>query len=780
MFSDPRRNLVPQLTTLAFCAAPGPHRDARSAPSPRGDGTQHQLWVRIYPDDCSIDTFEDMLSATELANAKLYWQGIFRAGGIEADQRAAWRSLVAAHGSGRAGYIVDTYQPTNLPPPAKADGDRRDPGHPDLRRRWRRPTRRPSRRIGRRCGSPTAMPASCKRRKMRSIDAVGAARAAELIAGYVPFNLADSPAPPLTKASVALSTAFVIFPPDPVVRQSAWSQAPQVRQFPERFVVIGFNGTNKTLEAIGNVVTLPLYVGPDPSADPTTDPTSAIHPDGGDLFVPDQLKWMVDFERALDAGMALAIDLTPAQVRTGFDRLLVLGLQLGGRQGDGQAALEQLLRHHAAGRSGLALVPQGTPAHNTSDASTGFTKRDDPDQSFDDRKNAPLFTSTSDPMLKRDGQWVAEALGVDPAVFAAVHAADGKDQMRARAMQRALWPATIGYWMDKLMTPVFSDDTISNTRAYFTQYVSGRGAVPAIRIGGQPYGILPTTAFSRIGWLNAQQRGVFGDPPLSFLQALLAVLRAVDTDWTAMATNNAHVGGTGDAHQILLDVIGLHPSSVEYYSRSAESLSELFNFANLWGFGPGFVQALNALALHAAAAGLLGRLGYAGTSQPDILQHYFLRTAEQITTVIDDLPLSETQGIRAWTDDNRNYIQSVPSIRPPHPTATCWRRAVSPGTGLRRRCCTCICVTRCLSDTTTPATTITPVQGSWGPTHCSRCERSRPHSHRPSTPPRPDSRRSTRRRAASQGARPHRSSTSFAIGLAWRWRPPVCLTSSPR
>ena len=46
---------------------------------------------------------------------------------------------------------------------------------------------------------------------------------------------------------------------------------------------------------------------------PTADPTSAIHPDGGDLFVPDQLKWMVDFERAVAAGMGLAIDLTPAQ-----------------------------------------------------------------------------------------------------------------------------------------------------------------------------------------------------------------------------------------------------------------------------------------------------------------------------------------------------------------------------------------------------------------------------------------------------------------------------------
>jgi hypothetical protein len=350
----------------------------------------------------------------------------------------------------------------------------------------------------------------------------------------------------------------------------------------------------------------------------------------------------------------------------------VLGLQLGSRQGDSKAALEQLLRHHAAGRSGLALVPQGTPTHNSSDASTGFTRRDDPDQSFDDRKNAPLFTPTSEPTLKRDGQWLAEALGVDPALFAAVHAAGGKDQMRARAMQRALWPATIGYWMDKLMTPVFSDDAIADTRRYFTQYVSGRGAVPAIRIGGQPYGILPTTAFSRIRWLDATKRG---DPQIGYLRALFAVLRAVDTDWTTMAAHNAHIGRPGDAHQTLLDIVGLHPSSVEYYSRSAQSLAELFNFANLWGFGPRFVQALNALALHAGASGLLQRLGYTGTVQPDILQHYFLRNAGHITTVIDDRPLSAVGD----ADDPR-LDRRQPQL---HPVADRRRRNVARGVAHR-------------------------------------------------------------------------------------------------
>ena len=88
--------------------------------------------MRIYPDDCSIDTFEPTLSTTEVQNAKRYWQGIWRAGGVEDDERAAWRDLVAAHGSGRAGFIVDDYQPANIGDrPTKAQRSRRDPRHPD-------------------------------------------------------------------------------------------------------------------------------------------------------------------------------------------------------------------------------------------------------------------------------------------------------------------------------------------------------------------------------------------------------------------------------------------------------------------------------------------------------------------------------------------------------------------------------------------------------------------------------------------------------------------------
>ncbi len=622
----------------------------------------HQLLVRIYPDDCSIDTFEPLLSQSELLNVKNYWMNLWRAGGQENGQRGAWRNLVAAHGSGRAGWLADNFQPVNLAaPPTKADANDQIlviPTTTPLAAAEAAPLSAYWQSVWLAAGEATNIEAA----NAALVTAVGASRAAELISGYAPFNLADAPAAPLTRAGVGLAVAFVIFPADPDTTLQSWSQAPQVRQFPDRFVALGFNGGAQTLEAVGGPVTLPLYTGPDPSADPTIDPTSSLHPDGPDLFVPDALQWMVDFDRAVAAGMALAIPLTPAQAVAGFDRLLVLGLQFGTPAGQGPAALQELLAHHQASRSGFSLVAQGTPAHNATGANAGATPENDADASFDDRKNRPLFTPAGDAAQKPDGQWLAEFLGLDPAFVGGVHGSGGMDQKQARAMQTALWPATLGYWMKTLFTPnpgtasIFSDGVVEEARAFFTSFVSGRGPLPAIRIGGQPYGILPVTAFSRIQWYRGDNLSRISLPQ-SFLASLYDLLRQIDADWTAMSRSAAWIGKAGDPHQTLLDILALHPSSVEYYSRNAESLAQLFNMVNLFTLGPAWLTALINLGLEAQAVTLLRHLGYTGTDLPDLLNHYFLTDNPRITTLIDDRALSETSPIRAYTDDGRNYLQ---------------------------------------------------------------------------------------------------------------------------
>lgn len=644
--------------------------ETRFVISGRAVGPKARLLVRIYPDDCSIDTFEETLSDGELSNVKRYWQNMWRAGDVDAGKRGAWRGLVDAHGSGRAGYLVDTYRPLNQPPTKSQPSDQILVIVTDAP-----PAEADANAIGQYWvawwaadGDPTAQQAA-----RDALDGqVGGPHAAELVALYVPVNLADRPEAPATPGAVDVTTAFLVLPADPPTRATSWTQAPTIRQFPDRFVVIGYRDGHPPVQALGGPVTLPLYVGPDPEADPT----AGIHPDGGGLHIPDQLKWMVDFDAAEQAGMAVTVPLSPDQAQTGFDRLLVLGVRSGAdpdnelSRGREQRALASptvattqfdgltgLLHHHHVGRAGLALLPQGTPTHNTTGVGSGYSKLDNPDESYDDRSRLPLFTHTDDPMRRADGQWLAEALGVDPALLATVHGADGRDQERGRAMARALWPATMGYWMDKLMTPVFDEATVEHTHWYLTNYVHGNGAVPAIRIGKQPYGILPTTAFSRLTWLAEVHRGPDRvDPRLAYLRQLHRVLARIGDDWRKLSLGAAHVGAVGDAHQILLDIVGLHPSSVEYHYRYAESIDALYNVQNLYGEGDQYNKQVSALGQWERAHFLLSALGYTGEEVPDIFNHLFLTDNHELDIVIDDQPLSETKGIRAYTDDGRDYL----------------------------------------------------------------------------------------------------------------------------
>ena len=60
------------------------------------------LLVRAYPDQWAIDMFAPKPTEQEVDNVRRFWASWFRAGGDDGMRRAAWRALVASHGSGRA------------------------------------------------------------------------------------------------------------------------------------------------------------------------------------------------------------------------------------------------------------------------------------------------------------------------------------------------------------------------------------------------------------------------------------------------------------------------------------------------------------------------------------------------------------------------------------------------------------------------------------------------------------------------------------------------------
>jgi len=663
-FSDPRdaiEELPDEIPILLF-----PVRLETRFKSVVGDdnGSHDELWVRIYPDTCAVDTFEEKLSDTEVANARRFWIETWAAGGIEAQARAAWRNLVASHGAGRAAWIVHEFAPAAAPP-AKATPDdivlviatEAPPSAQEqaaLSAYWEAVWLAEGDRVRTESAAQTLAAAP------------GVGDAQQLIELFVPANLAASPVLPTKRDEVGLDVAWLVVPDAPDSKTRSWTAPARLPVMPDRFVVLGYQDDRVVFEALGNAIPSPLSAGPNPSAPPEQ---QFAHDAAGNLHVPDELRWMVDFEEAVGVGMGLKVPLDSAQVDLGrpLQRVVALGLRLADTGAEASARLEELLAHHRYGSAGLSFVPQGTPTNNTDSEApaAGYDRLDDPDAAYDAlfTDSVKLVGAPTDWWERRDGQWLADALGIGAEPFDSVpHAAD-MDLAEARAMNRALWPATFGYAMETMLHPVFDADQVDATRWFQTHFVSGRGLLPSLRIGNQPYGVLPVSALSRWEWLDNDRVYAVGGLELpgdfiAYRQALAVVLNAMRVDWAEFAQAVSSVGDPGDPHQLLLDVIGLHPASVEFHQRYAESLEHLFNRSKLQGLAAQVVDTARGNDLQRQALALLRRLGYAGELEPDALSRFFFARANRLNgPLIDDRPLSEQTRIRAYTADGRNYLE---------------------------------------------------------------------------------------------------------------------------
>ena len=333
--------------------------------------------------------------------------------------------------------------------------------------------------------------------------------------------------------------------------------------------------------------------------------------------------------------------------------------------GAGADRLEALLRDHRDGDAGLAIMRHGTPTNATGGGNTAFTRGEDADATFAAVHAAePAFTPEQDPFARRDGQWLADWLGLDPELLQRVPGAGGTDQIEARAMNAALWPATLGAFLDAMLVtpgdppqPLVPDALVARLRAFFALFVSGRGALPAIRIGAQPYGILATTAFSRMTFPPPRGPVTHVPPPDPFLTGLHRVLMRMQRDWSGLAAQAAHMGSGEDPHRLLLRVLGLEAASLEFDQRDADT-RELHH--NLLSFLGAELMDRHDAALEeltGRARGLLAELGWQGPD-PQIVRTPFAGRARDLRgPVIGSRPLSETERLAAVASGERNYLR---------------------------------------------------------------------------------------------------------------------------
>jgi hypothetical protein len=665
LFTDPRQQLAEHFSNqLPFLLLP-----LKMETRFKTVDNKPQLWVRVYPDECMVDNFEPLLSGKEVNNAARFWAAYYSAG-TSADpanpdpnvlkyQKAAWALLVTAAGDGRAAWITQQLKPDVTKSVFPLRGDK-TVILAIVTETWDATLQNSIFSLFKDLWKANGNDTKAKQIKQLFNDNNAGQDADKIIGTYKPVNFDDQlPKDIKTREEADLKVAVVVF--NDLASRSGkahgWSQSSRVNILPERLALLRFK-SDKPMEPIfGNPIPFPLHTSPDPAEDAEKQFEQNADKD---LEFAEAIKWVADFDKAVSIGMGFRVDLAPDEVN-GFKRLAVLGVRIGSDAQESKKQLEELFDHHYFSKKGFTLLPQGTPTNNTGSADAGFKWKDDPDRTFDQyftRKDG--FTETTDANLKKDGQWIAEWLGLDYATFKKVLYSGGSDQADARNMNIALWPATMGYAMESLMEGGFSGETMLHARSFFNSFVSGRGPVPAIRIGNQPYGIVTAAPWDRLRWWELRPPGTtaIANPNWSytiFLNGLYQLLLKMDAEWKTMLGKVPYVAkASANPHQTLLDIVSQTPNSVEFHRRYMESLVEMKNKVSY--LSSSFTFSDTSLS---RAISLLKKLGYGTDILPQLAALFGLPWQVEIKHLIDDQPIAEDKWIRSYTADKKNYIAAL-------------------------------------------------------------------------------------------------------------------------
>jgi hypothetical protein len=360
---------------------------------------------------------------------------------------------------------------------------------------------------------------------------------------------------------------------------------------------------------------------------------------------PDGMKWMVDFGAALKAGMALVVPALPdppVEVR----RIVVVGARGTLDPDETAAELERLLdaQHYTRG---CAFVAPGTPTNSLPGTRAGFSARPAPADLLPVERRRFLIGMRPSPLCsphdETDASQLATALGIRAETFAYVPRADATDREAGRLMRRLLASA-ISRNLTRLLSGILDEAQVANGLGYGVEFVSALGPLPALRVGSQPYGVLPVLVRD-----NARLA------PGTFAASALPVLDALRQRWEQAAAGLPRVGEPGsDAGQTLIRIlqrdavaqrIALRPLAGPQLAR--EVVARLRSRGSLD-------------AQRAAAAQAIDDLGAVNSLASPLLEVLHLDFAPPLT-----VPLVEPVDVAAASPQRAaNYLELVASLQP--------------------------------------------------------------------------------------------------------------------
>ena len=260
-------------------------------------------------------------------------------------------------------------------------------------------------------------------------------------------------------------------------------------------------------------------------------------------------EWLLSFKAAKRVGLAATISLgTKAD---DIDVIYVVGTS-----DESPATLFE--RHRDAGD--LAVLEAGTPTNSLPGHSTA-------DLASDADHWWKLASGRGHP----SSDLVSLALSGSRRDLGAIPGEGAPHQRIQRALVTALWPALFGYSARTLWGMDGVD--VDQARQWAIENLLPEGPVPAIRIGTQPYGVLPVTGWR--SWTPAKS-----DPPIE--SKLLPSWKSLWAFAAKHGESAGHVAGSTDPASLLRRLMRT-ATSTHYGSRQAYPLSIIAATSSIHG-----------------------------------------------------------------------------------------------------------------------------------------------------------------------------------------------------
>lgn len=405
---------------------------------------------------------------------------------------------------------------------------------------------------------------------------VGAARASFILIKTTPIgwetlieNLTSIENPTVRRDQAELYQIYTKFPTIET-RPKDQQIRSLVKLLPNQFTfyIYDHNGEIPYIE-IGNPIPQELWVGFEEN------PDSKLKDPASSLIYSEDSAWMVDFDAAEEVGMAKTVQITSNEWENGFSKVIVTGIRLGDAiQNDHE--LNNLLEDHYYANE-ADIVPVGTPTNMikelTQNEELEKVRKYEPELIF---KRVIFPSSWQNPEDNSDGNILADKLGVNNQTTGKFLHAERQDQEDAKHINRSIYEATLGTYVKQTLKPIVEHNNalhkkyLQGFKEFWINQVNGRGTIPAIRIGNQPYTTLPITLSRELD---------FDYTDSYFLARYYKFFLWLRDKWDSLAANN-QVNPSNPALKKFWDVLSQLPDSVEFrveYSANDSAYSIIRN-----------------------------------------------------------------------------------------------------------------------------------------------------------------------------------------------------------